>query len=79
MTKKTNNTTSITIQANKVIGEYNISSLLALGGIHNFKQTSDKTEAYMEYTDNGVTVHFTKQEDLFTVNDVIKLMWNMTN
>ena len=75
----TNKYTTITIQANKVVGEYNISSMLALGGIHNFTQTSDKTEAYMEYTDNGVTVHFTKQEDLFTVNDVIRLMWNMAH
>lgn len=85
MTNKTNNTTTITIQSTENISEYNITAMLALGGIHH-AQTSDRTLAWYEYVSDAdvvlpssVKIHFTKQEDLFTVNDVIRLMWNMSN
>lgn len=85
MTNKTNNTQTITIQATENVSEYHITQMLALGGIH-CTQKSDDTLAWYEYVSDAdvvlpssVKIHFTKQEDLFTVQDVIRLMWNMSN
>jgi hypothetical protein len=67
--------TTLTINTNETFDAFMISDLLHLTGLAG-APTSDKELGFTEYVDGGIKITFTKQTDLFKVQDVLRYVWD---